>query len=286
MKKTLAALAAAAGLFAAGIVVLAGPAQATIVTPPGEPSYAGCQNLNGWYVNPDEADRKPTPGEKGLVFSGDDLIHHAITLSTDTLTSGAYTASPAPDQPSFFSVEVRDSDGSGYATLRWNASSHLWDMTTGGQTYSNANPTALVLSKGKSKNVFSFGVGYTKNPPGTVTTTVASVSFNGQVWKLDCPRFIPSKPVDDTVPPGHPVPSTSATVTTPPTVTPSESTGSPEPDESSSDDPIVAGAGGSEPTLPVTGPRMALAIAGGAVLIGTGVLVLAVTRRRKVTFTG
>ncbi len=306
MKKTLAALAAAAGLFAAGIVMSAS-ASATTTTP--SSIWSDCSNLTSWYVNGDEGDRKPTPTVPGLKFEGNDLIHHAppAGLTTDTLTSGAFalaTGSAAPDQPSFFSVEVRDTDHSGYATLRWNTSTNVWDMTTGGTTYSNANATALVNSKGKSKTVISFGIGYTNSPPGTVAATVKSVSFNGSVYPLTCPPVtMPSKPIDEQ-PPGRPTHtspspsvsvSTSATAVPPghPSVSPSVSgpvattppaTVTPSPSVSTSDVPIITVAGQSD--LPQTGAPVSLFAAAGVALIGLGTGLFLVVRRRKVTYTG
>lgn len=303
MKRTLAALAAAAGLFAAGILALAAPGPVLAST--GEPSWNSCSKLESWYANPDEQDRKPTPTVMGLKFEGDDLIHHASSgVTVDTLTPGSYVAVPGPDQPSFFSVEVRNADGSGYATLRWNQGTGKWNMVTGGQFYENESPAALVKMPpvAKGKNVFSFGVGYTKNPPGTVATVVRTVTFNGTVYDLSCPQPTRApKPVDDgTIPPGHPVPtSPSATVspsasTTSPTSSPSTSvppvqtsppddevTVSAEPSQSTGVPIILTGGNGS---LPQTGPRTDLIIAGGVLLVGIGTLVTVALRRRKVTF--
>lgn len=187
----------------AGALALPGAAQATETGP----SFATCQNLSGWFVNADETDRKPTATAAGLEFSGDDLIHHNVSgVTTDTLNQGTFSAAPAPDQPSFFSVEVVNTDLSGYATLRWNTTTSKWNMVTGGNFYENANATALVqmTSPAKSKTVVRFGVGYTKNPPGTVTTTVKSVTFNGNTYDLTCAP----KPTPTTA---SPTPSKTAT---------------------------------------------------------------------------
>lgn len=291
MNKTMAALAAAAGLFTAGIVALAGPAQATVVPVPAAGTLDGCSKLAGWYVNGDETDRKPTPTPKGLKFEGAGLIHHAIVLSTDVLLPGQYAVaagSGMPDQPSFFSVEVRDSDGAGYATLRWNAQTSKWNMVTGGAFYENANATALVnmTSPAKSKNVISFGVGYTKNPPGVVAATIKSVSFMGEGYNLECPPLMPPKPVGSDLPPGQPKPS--ASVTSPPTepTTQPPSSGSPSPDDSTPPVIIDGGAGGSASSLPVTGPGVGTFIVAGSSLTIIGVVLTFVLRRRKVTFSG
>ncbi|MES2211358.1 MAG: hypothetical protein V4515_14440 [Chloroflexota bacterium] len=143
---------------------------------------------SGWYVNPDEADRKPEALEAGFRFTGDDLVHHAATGTVADLAAGTFVAAPAPDQPSFFSVEVRNPDNTGYATLRWNAAASKWTMVTGGQAYENATAAGLVAmtTPPKSSALMSFGVGYTKNPPGTVAVTVSKVTFKGQAYDLTC----------------------------------------------------------------------------------------------------
>ncbi len=180
--------------------------------------------IDGWFVNPDEADREPTRTYGGFVFESTDLIHHNAPagLTTADLDSGDFTATPTPDQPSFFSVEVVNADNSGYATLRYNRMSHQWDMVTGGQLYSNADPDKLVemTTPPKSKNVVRFGVGYTKNPAGTVKTTVSVVSFQGKEYKLGCvkPTTTPTATSTGT-PTGNP--------TGTPTGTPGATTGTP-----------------------------------------------------------
>jgi hypothetical protein len=243
-----AALASAVGLLAAGLA-LAGTANATTVTPAG-PSFATCANLAGWYVNGDEADRKPEATAAGLKFEPADLIHHAVTgVTVETLTPGDYVAAPAPDQASFFSVEVRDVDGSGYATLRYNRSTHLWNLVTGGQFYEHANPAILVDMPpvDRSHQVISFGVGYTKNPPGTVTIVVKSVTFGGKTYELSC----------------APKPSTSAS---------SSASASASPSSSTSTTPTAG--------LPVTGARTGALIGFAAGLLALGGLLYLGARRR------
>lgn len=159
----------------------------------------------GWYVNHDEAERKPTQTEAGLEFKVSDLVHRKADLLLADLTPGTFVADPAPDQSSFFSVEVRDDKGN-YGTLRWNGASWVIVIGAGGTatagTFTDANPVTLLTGK-RSKwgsedfnlaatKVVSFGVGYTLNPPGTVKTTVKSVTFAGTTYKLDCP----TKPED------------------------------------------------------------------------------------------
>lgn len=301
MKTRLAAvLASAVGLLAAGLVTLAAPAVAT-ETPAG-PTFATCPNLAGWYVNPDEADRKPKATVAGLEFGPGDLIHHAVTgVTVETLTSGDYTASPAPDQNSFFSVEVVNENGSGYATLRYNRSTHLWNLVTGGQFYEHADPAVLVdmPPTDRSHRVVSFGVGYTKNPPGSVTTVVSSVAFGGEAYPLTCaPPTTPptTSPTTSASPSSSVSPSASASASA--SVSPSASvsvsastsssaTVSASPSASFSTVPATTGptfvpvpAGGSD-GLPVTGPPIGLVVALGLAVIGTGIAMVALVRRRR-----
>lgn len=162
--------------------------------------WDNCANLKGWYVNPDETTRKPEATIAGLKFTTNKLIHHATALDVKDLHPGIFTAHPAPDQDSFFSVEVSGSDG-GYGTLRWNTHTHKWNLVTGGAFYENTSAAALVdmPTAHRSHHVVSFGVGYTNSPPGTVATVVSSVRFNGKTWPLTC----------------HPTPTVTKTVVTP-----------------------------------------------------------------------
>ncbi|MCO8277328.1 peptidase inhibitor family I36 protein [Actinoplanes sp. TRM 88003] len=158
-------------------------------------NFDNCPNLNNdkWFVNPDETARKPTATANGLEFNSTDLIHRNVagTLSTDDLDPGTYTASPTPDQPSFFSVEVFGGTSDSYGTLRWDPATGLWSMTVPPSRpnpgyYDDVDPSVVVTQAGKSKNVVRFGVGYTNNPAGTVTTVVSDVTFQGVTYKLDC----------------------------------------------------------------------------------------------------
>lgn len=190
LKKMIAATFAAALI---GAVLMPGAAQATedkaLV-------WDSCANLKSWSPNADELDRRPTPTADGLLFKPGNLVHHPITMSTSKLKPGSFSASPTPDQNSFFSVEVRNNDNTGYATLRFNTGTGKWEMTTGGQQYVNADPSALVemTTPAKSRNLISFGVGYTKNPPGSVETTVERVRFMGKAYPLTCKLTPTTKP--------------------------------------------------------------------------------------------
>ncbi len=252
--------------------------------------------VEGWFVNPDEADREPTRTYDGFVFESTDLIHHNAPagLTTADLESGDFNASPAPDQSSFFSVEVSGDDG-GYATLRYNRSSHEWDMVTGGVLYSNADPDKLVemVTPNKSKKVVRFGVGYTKNPAGTVKTTVTSISFQGKVYTLKCEK--PTEPTKSptATPTGSPTKSpTSSPTATPtgsptksPTATPS-STGTTSPTPSkTTNSPIVTPVDptGNDEELPVTGASVGMLVAGAIGVTALGTLLVIAGRRRKRT---
>lgn len=266
----------AAGLAAAVIAVMTFPvaARATETTPT-------CGMPAGWYANPDEQDRLPEPASAGLKFHGKDdthagnaLIHHAADTTVEALTHGTFTASPAPDQESFFSVEVSGSDG-GYGTLRWNTTTSKWNLVTGGQFYENTDPAKLVdmPPAHRSHHVVSFGVGYTANPPGTVTTVVSSVSFGGKTYDLTC------KPAPSS---SSASPSTSASASASASV-------SSNPSASGSSSPAAGAVTTTSPAvgggLAITGPGTALIVAGALVTLGAGIVLFVFTRRRRVRFT-
>jgi hypothetical protein len=249
-----------------------------------------CKIGSAWFVNPDEADREPTRTYDGFVFEDTDLIHHNAPegLTTKGLSNGAFNASPNPDQASFFSVEVSGDDG-GYATLRWNPTNVEWEMTTGGQFYRHADPDALVDMPPvkRSHKVVRFGVGYTKNPPGTVKTTVSSVSFQGKVYEFKClppvttspsasasqtPSSTPSSSISSS-----PTASSTATSTASPTSTASATTSS-LPSLSPAPIPSVAG---SDEELPVTGASLSTLIGGALLVLVVGVAAVGLARRRK-----
>jgi LPXTG-motif cell wall-anchored protein len=307
MKTRLAAALAGLGLaLAAGLVALAAPAAATETTAPFGPiNGADCANLAGWTVNGDETNRRPTATVEGLEFEGADLIHHGVTgVTTDTLTPGTFEANPDPDQPSFFSVEVWDSDGSGYATLRWNTETDKWNMVRQGQLYENDNPAALVemVTPARSHHVRTFGVGYTQNPPGTVTTVVSSVKFNGVTYDLTCPEPEPTQtatpePTETATQPTQtagPEPVTCSSFATqaeaqaafnadPEGLAHLDGDGdgkacewgpSPEPDDTAA--PV--------PTLPITGSTPLWFALAGLCALGAGGLLYWLSRRRSVQF--
>lgn len=227
-----------------------------------------CTVPSGWYVNDDETDRVPTPVTGGLKFEGNDLIHHAADTTVETLTPGAFVADPAPDQISFFSVEV-SGDGK-YGTLRWNTTEQYWEATSQGLQLHDVNPAALAdaFPIHLSHHVVSFGVGYTANPPGTMATTVSSVTFAGKTYDLTC-----KPPVSASA-----SPSASTSHTASPTVSakPSHTTGhTPDPSRST---PVGA--------LAITGAPVGPILFGGVGAVALGVL-LAVfaTRRRRTRFT-
>jgi hypothetical protein len=241
---------------------------AAVATGTTGPSFTGCPNLAGWYVNEDEGSRKPEATEDGLKFEPADLIHHETTLALADLKPGTFSAAPAPDQGSFFSVEVRDATTGAYGTLRWNGSA--WELTTNLDQFAKQDPAGYVGVATKwgtftaATKVISFGVGYTKNPPGSVTTVVKSVTFGEKTYNLTCPP--------------RTSPSASASVSASASASASAGTsGSASPSSSSP----AAGAGGG---LPVTGPPIGLIVAGGVLLAITGFTALFVARRRKVNF--
>lgn len=285
-----------------GAFALVGPASAAV--PSGGVPVTVCGNNSTWYVNSDEngsdpnqGDRRPLATSDGLVFAPKDLIHHQISLTvTSLMLPGTFVANPAPDIPDFFSAEVWNAaDGSGYATLRWNSVSNLWEVTTGGATHTDTDPANLLTSLGKSTTIESFGVGYTNNPPGTVTTLVSSISFAGTTYKLNCPvaPSISPSPVPVPVPgPTHtvivthtlpgktvivrPTLSPTAAPTDSPTPAPSATTDSPTPTPS----PVV--------TKPVANSTSlwdwaaAIAGIGGAILVVFAIAKMTRGRRNNV----
>lgn len=233
--------------------------------------------IEGWYQNPDEGDRAPERTYDGFVFEATDLIHHAAPadLTTDELSSGDFNASPAPDQPSFFSVEVNGTDG-GYATLRYNRLTHLWDMVTGGILYSNADPDKLVDMPPvkRSHKVVSFGVGYTKNPPGVVKTTVTSIAFQGKVYTFKClkPTLTSSPtatPSTSTSPTQSASPSTTVTPSKSSTASPTASATRPSATATATNPVPVPADNGSDGELPTTGASL-----GGLILVGLGAMLV------------
>jgi LPXTG-motif cell wall-anchored protein len=276
---------AVVGIVATALVI---PAVGRAAVDPANPC-----NVQGWFVNPDEADREPARALGGFTFEGADLIHHDAPagLTTAALSSGDFTASPAPDQPSFFSVEVSGTDG-GYATLRYNRLTHLWEVVTGGQFYADADPDKLVdlPPVKRSHTVVRFGVGYTKSPPGTVKTTVTAVSFQGKAFTFLCPSPVdpsPSQSPSATLSPTpsasqtSPSPSGSSTATT--SASPSSSvTRTPTSSPSrASQTPLVPADAGDSGRLPTTGASLPLFIAAGAALVVAGGLALFVARKRR-----
>jgi LPXTG-motif cell wall-anchored protein len=201
--------------FAPATAAQAGHFHTQTVTPtPSGPSFETCANLKGWYVNPDETSRKPTATVNGLEFKNNQLIHRATDVQLKNLTEGSYAlaaGSDAPDQPSFFSVEVRNGSKA-YGTLRWNTTGTFdgkWSITIGAGTgpdgpatdgtFAHDDPVTLLTGKvtkwgafdPTTAKVVSFGVGYTNSPPGTKTVVVKRVNFKGQ-YDLTCPPVQPS----------------------------------------------------------------------------------------------
>lgn len=202
-----------------GVVVAASlltmPASADDELPAGAiPVNRNCNT--DWYVNHDEGDRKPSQTDDGLVFKADQLVHHApakdITLAD--LEPGSFEATPPPSLSSFFSVEVRNPDGTGYATLRYDTADSKWNI--GGTSVREADASDIIgktTARGQviqpDAKVASFGVGYTANPNNGTKTTVTSVEFGGDTYPLACtPKPTPTVTVTKTTspPPTKPTP--------------------------------------------------------------------------------
>ena len=315
-KSLLGWLIAAVAVVAGATALLADPARAT---GDGPALPLNCPGSSDWYVNPDETDRKPERVQAGLKFGPADLVHQETSLAVSALTGGSYslaTGSDEPDQPSFFSVEVRDTTGA-YGTLRRDGSQ--WSITIGAGTgpdgaatdgtFSGADPAALLAGKvtkwGKftsSATVVSFGVGYTKNPPGTKTVTVRSVTFQGKTYPMTCtPPTTPTTPTTPattrpTLPPtGTPattrptLPPTGTPSTTPPVTTPPPATTPPVTTPPATTPPVDPPVEGGQPPasgggLPLTGPGVALIGGLALIVIGVGGMLVVAARRRKVNF--
>lgn len=283
MKKIYLIIAALFAMLAGGLA-LSGPASANqtpaldmVTVTAADPSFATCPNLDGWYVNsPDEDNRKPVPTVEGLKFSGSQLIHHASAdLKLADLGAGSFVATAAPDQPSFFSVELRDKTTGGYGTLRYNTKTSKWDLTTNTNQYAFDHPSDAIGTQTKygvlteNTRVISFGIGYTSNPAGTVETVVTKVTFDGKTYPLDC-KPAPTK--------------------TPSSPAPTKTSSKPTPIKSHSSSPAGGAAGtgsngGDSGALAITGPSTPKLIGiSAAILIGGGAALWA-ARRRRVKFT-
>lgn len=184
----------AAGALVLGTLV-AVPVTAAQAETPTSP-IEGCHSSE-WYVNDDgdETARKPEQTEDGLKFVGNDLVHHApvpATIELQNLHPGTFVATPAPSLSSFFSVEIANPDGTGYATLRYDTADNKWNI--GGTSTREANPLDIIGKanrKGQTilatSRVLSFGVGYVANPANGTETLVKSVTFAGRTYDLTCP---------------------------------------------------------------------------------------------------
>lgn len=265
-------LGALALILAGSFLIASQGAYAT--TTPG-PSFATCDNLKGWYANPDEQDQLPTPTEDGLKFEGKDLIHHAtsgIDLADMDHVTTTFVASTAGKV--VFKVET----SAPYSTIITNADGKLWSTAMtydqeGGQGHPVAHYSDLVgkpTKPGKApftsaSTVVTFGVGYWVEEGSTV---VSSISFHGTVYPLTC------KPV--VVETTSPAPHTSSTSPAPVKTTAAPHTSSTP----------VAGGGGSDggSSLPVTGAPVGLIVGGALALLVLGGAAYFVARRRETTF--
>lgn len=300
MKRMIVILAAA---LAAGFY-LGTPAQAT--TGHG-PSFATCDNLKGWYANPDEQGDLPTPTAAGLLFEGKDLVHHqtsAIDLADMDKVAYSFTATNAGKV--VFKVETT----APYSTIVTNADGKIWSTAMtydqdGGQGHPVEKYSELVgkpTKPGKApytsaSAVATFGIGYWVAEGDTV---VSQIKFHGHTYDLTCPPPVTTAPTTTpatTAPTTAPTttPATTAPTTEPvtsrPTTAPTTSGGS-EPSPSGSVSPSrTAGAlptttnvsDGSD-SLPVTGPSMGLLIGIGLVLIAGGGTALVLSTRRRNSF--
>ncbi len=263
------ALAAAPFMPGTATATSTSPSASSSSAPAWTPNYKDCATDKGWFVNEDETSRKPEATATGLKFVNNQLIHHKADLKVDDLEPGTYTANVTPNQPSFFSVEVRDASTGAYGTLRWTPGANLWSITIGPDaskptvtpgTFSGGDPAALLEGKvtkwgafTSATKVVTFGVGYTNSPGDGVATVVRRVMFQGKTYDLAC-----TKPVQ---------PSASASSKAP---------------SASSSSPAVVPAG--QDSLPVTGSKTWWFVGGGVTLLCVGiVLCLVGTRKIRAT---
>lgn len=251
------------------IVFNPGAAHAATAGATAAPDWTSCPNLKAWYVNEDETARTPVPGAAGLSFSGDQLVHHAVSMDLKDVHPGAYAAAPAASLDDFFSIEVANPSAPvHYGTLRYEATgAHAGTWNIGGTSlYSPVDPTGAELEKfaadnNRSTNVVSLGVGYVATPATGTETVVSAVTFHGKTYDLTCkPSVIPSQ---------TPKPSTSASSPHHVPQTPAPALGGPN--------------GTSTGALAITGPSgFKLGIVAGALLaVGAGTFVLTRRRNRK-----
>jgi LPXTG-motif cell wall-anchored protein len=252
-----------------------------------KPSFATCDNLNGWYANPDEQEDLPTPTEAGLLFEGKDLIHHQTSplALADVKTGGTFEATNAGKV--VFKMETTNP----YSTIIQNQDGKFWSSrlavdAPGGQNKPVSVVTDMIGSETKTGNpkytndthVVTFGVGYWVAEGDTV---VSSISFHGNKYPLTCKPKPTSAPTTSasTSPPTSKPTTSSPTATKPTTLAPT--TNSPAPGF------IVGSAVGgavSGPSLPVTGPSIGVVAAVGAAVLALGGALLVLTRRRKAAF--
>lgn len=287
MNRKILALAGALVGISVGFGLAAHPAHAN-QAPAFTKTVTACTPATKTFQNSDEQTRKPVQTPGGLKFAPSDLIHIAYVIPVADLHPGSFHAFPAPDQPSFFSVELADPDGA-YGTLRWNTTTHKWDITTSGPAagqFSFTHPADVVGVVTKwgaftaATKVITFGVGYTVSPPGTVVTTVSSIHFGGHTYDLRCKPVVTAVPTPTkTSESASPSASASSSISASPSASHSAS-GTATPPTGGPTNPNDPGTG----ALAVTGaPTGLIAILGVGLLLAGGAALLVL--RRKTRFT-
>jgi hypothetical protein len=270
------ALVAAFASILAGVFLIASQGAYASSTP--GPSFATCDNLKGWYANPDEQDQLPAPTEDGLKFTDKNLIHHAtsgIDLADMDHVTTSFVATTAGKV--VFKVET----SAPYSTIITNADGKVWSTAMtydqeGGQGHPVAHYSDLVgepTKPGKApftsaSMVVTFGVGYWVEEGSTV---VSSISFHGTTYPLTCVQHTATAPVS------------SASTSTKPV-----HSGVPSHAVSSTSHAAGAltggGTSGTGSALAITGPPVGFIAGGAAVLLAAGGALIYGTRRRRTTF--
>lgn len=282
INKVVWAIVAAVAVIAAGLWL----GKAASATEDPQPILVESECFQEWYVNPDEGDRLPEQIEAGLLFQPADLVHHVAGFPLDDLgTGGTFTVNPSPGENFRFSVEIINADKTGYATLHWNPLTDKWfiggaDASLDQYTNEEADPETFIGKLGRfgeikaDSVVMSFGVGYTKNPPGTIDTVVSSVTFAGVTYDLACAL----EPEPTATASSSPSPVVITTTTAPATTAATATTTAPATTTASLTTSATATTAtiGLVGALPVTGPNttMKVFLVLGILLLGLGVFLL------------
>ena len=201
-----------------------------------------------WYVNADELDLLPVQTPAGFVFDGPSLVHRLLAVPVPLATAplnGAFTATLETGVMPLFKMETT----APYSTINKTPDGKFWSSKIASGLGSQAQPMDTIAALGTQapytidSKVYSFGVGYANDKGNKAVVT--SVTFGASKFDLTC----------------VPKPSASASVSPSVSVRPT----SPAP---------VA-------SLPVTGTETWKIVLAGLLVLGAGVALVVVARRRR-----